>query len=289
MGRSALQYRKQLQSLLPKGKLWNRNEDSLLTKVLYGMAEELSRVEERIENLILEKLLNSTNELLTEHETDFGLPEENEDLQPTTELRRRELKSKLLEVGQQDKMYFDDICLAFSYDVWIEEFKPAWCGVMVSGDPCGNQTNIFYWKIHINIDSIVVPVLTSFNIAFDTGFQNLVNNYSANETILVDLTKIIAKINKLKPAHTHVLFDFYDAGFDRGFGRGFRRFFHYDNYWVGLGFDSIFSNGFENTFDYSGVNFKGAFGYGFSIDFDRDSGGGFAPCCFEKTGFKHPA
>jgi uncharacterized protein YmfQ (DUF2313 family) len=249
---------------MPKGRLWNREEDSILTKILAGMAEELSRIEVRAENLIVEKILSTTSELLTDHEEDFGIPEEGEDLQPTIALRRNELKSKLLEVGQQDKGYFDDICEAFGYDVIIEEFRPAWSGVMVSGDSCGDQPNIFFWKINIDVDSV-------------------------EESIEVDLTKLINKINKIKPAHTHVLFDWYDAGFDRGFDRGFRRFFHYDNYWVGLGLDAGFSNGFENNTDYYGTNFKGGFDYGFSIDYDRESGGGFDADGFEKAGFKHPA
>lgn len=264
MARTGLEYRKQLQSLLPKGKLWNRNESSVLTKLLYGMAEELARIESRAENLINEKLLSSTTELITDHESDFGIPEEGQDLQPTLALRRNELKSKLLEVGQQDKQYIDDICLAFGYDVYIEEFRPGWSGVLVSGEECGDQKNIFYWRINIDLDSVT-------------------------DSIEVDLTKLIDKINKLKPGHSHVLFDFYNTSFDRGFTNGFKRTPHYDNYWLNPSFDAAFDNGFENNTDYYGHNFVGGFNYGFSIDFDRESGGGFAACCFDKTGFKHPA
>lgn len=290
MARTGLQYRKQLQSLLPKGKLWNRNEDSVLTKILYGMAEELARIEDRSENLMNEKLLDSTNELITEHETDFGLPEEGQDLQPTLEARRGELKSKLLEVGQQDPMYFDDICTAFGYDNWIEEFRPAWCNVAVCGDPCGDQYNIFKWKINIDVDSLLEydDIIWGFNVGFGNGFLNNSGYYTANETLLVDLTKLISKINNLKPGHTHPLFDWYDAGFARGFSRGFRRFFHYDNYWVGLGVNAGFSDGFENNTSYHGSNYIGGFNYGFSIDFDKKSGGGFEADGFDTSGFKHP-
>jgi uncharacterized protein YmfQ (DUF2313 family) len=264
MARSSLQYRKLLQSLLPKGKLWNRDENSILTKVIWGMSEELARIDQRAENLINEKLLNSTIELIIEHEKDFGIPEEGQELQPTFELRRNELKSKLLEVGQQDKNYFEEISLAFGYHIYIEEFRPAWSGVFCSGDPCGDQQNIFYWKIHIYVDSII-------------------------DSLQVDLTKLIAKINKIKPGHTHVLFDFYNVGFDRGFSNGFLRQPHYDNFWLNNSFDSGFSNGFENNTDYYGHNYTGGFGYGFNIAFDRASGGGFQSKAFQKIGFQHPA
>jgi uncharacterized protein YmfQ (DUF2313 family) len=289
MSRSALRYRRQLQSLLPKGRLWNRNEVSILTKVFSGLAQELSRIDERAENLINEKILETTNELITEHEEVFGLPEEGEELQPTIELRQNELKSKLIEVGQQDPMYFEDICKAFGYEIYIEQFRPAWCGVVTAGEACGDQINLFYWKINIYIESILNRVTQGFNIAFNNGFLDNSNYYEANDTLLVNLIKLIARINKIKPGHTHVLFDWYNAGFARGFDRGFNRFYNYDNYWIGLSFNAGFSNGFENNTDYYGTNFKGGFNYGFSIDFDRESGGGFEADSFEKSSFKHPS
>jgi uncharacterized protein YmfQ (DUF2313 family) len=264
MSRNSLDYRKQLQSLLPPGKLWNRNEDSVLTKLLHGMAEELARIEGRAENLIAEKLLNSTLELITEHELDFGLPENDQDLQPTIELRRSELKSKILEVGQQDKGYYEEICLAFGYTIYIEEFRPAWCGIFSSGEACGDQKNIFFWKIHIDANLIT-------------------------ESFQVDLTKLIAKIENIKPGHTHVLFDFWNVGFDRGFSQGFQRQPHYDNLWLNNSFNNAFSNGFENNTDYYGHNYTGGFGYGFNLAFDRASGGGFESNAFSKIGFQHPA
>jgi len=265
MSRSAFEYRKQLQSLLPKGKLWNRKEDSILTKLLYGLSEELVRIEGRTENLILEKLLDSTSELLEEHEIDFGLPEDGEaPLQPTIQGRRNECKFKLLAVGQQNKEYYIEACSAFGYDIVITEFTPAWAGIMVAGDPCGDQKNLYFWKIGIDVDSV-------------------------EESIEVNLDKLISKINKIKPLHTHVLFDWYDAPFDRSFNSAFRRFYHYDNYWVNNEFNCDFNNAFENNTDYYGTNYTGSFNYGLSLDFDRKSGGGFYPDPFSGLEFSHPA
>ena len=259
MSRSAFEYRKQLQSLLPKGKLWNRREDSVLTKLLYGISDELVRIEGRTENLVLEKLLDSSSELLEEHEYDFGIPEKGESLQPTLIGRRKECKSKLLTVGQQNKEYYIEICSAFGYNVIITEFIPAWAGIAKAGDPCGDQWILFLWKINIDVDSVV-------------------------ESIEVNLDKLINKINKVKPLHTHVLFDWYNASFNRSFNRAFRRFYHYDNYWVELEFNRCFDSSFTNCCDYYGINYTGSYNYGMSIDFDRCSGGAFSP---DNFGFKN--
>ena len=71
MGRTYLEYRKLLQSLLPKGAFWTRNEDAVLTQLLNAFGEELSRIEGRGEDLILEAFSSTITELLEEWEKDF--------------------------------------------------------------------------------------------------------------------------------------------------------------------------------------------------------------------------
>jgi len=262
MSRTSLDYRKQLQSLLPKGKIWNRTENSVLTKLLWGLAEELARIDNRVLNLIEEKFLDSADELITEHEYDFGIPEEGKELQITLELRRNELKGKLLQIGQQDKQYFIELCNKIGYNVSIEEFRPAWCGIVVSGEPCGDQENLFYWKINIDKNSIT-------------------------EQIKVNLNNLINRINRVKPAHTHFLIDFYNASFSRAFNIDFNRIPYYDNFWFNNEFNCCFDNNFCNNKDYYGTNYKGAFNYRFSLDFNRNSGGAFNED-FNKIEFTHP-
>jgi hypothetical protein len=109
------------------------------------------------------------------------------------------------------------------------------------------------------------------------------------ESIEVNIDKLISKINKIKPLHTHTLFDWYNAPFDRSFDRAFRRFYHYDNYWLLNEFNCEFDNSFENNTDYYGTNYTGSFKYGFCIAFDRHSGGGFESDSFSKSEFSHPA
>jgi len=261
LARTGDQFRKLLSSLLPKGKIWNRISSSVLQKLLYGLSDELSEIDSRILNLYEEKDVRTAVELLTEHETDFGLPDEGDEISTITSERQDELHTALLKVGQQFKDYYVELVEPIGYDITITEFTPCWAGLAQAGDPCGDQNNIFFWKVNILLSSV-------------------------DETAEVNLTKLINKIEGSKPAHTHVLYDFYGAEFGRGFSTAFDRIPHYDNSWSELDFGRGFSNAFANAYDYDGINYTGAFNHSFSIAFDRHSGGDFDHSGFSTDFFK---
>lgn len=250
-GRTGEQYRQLLSSLLPKGKLWNRKVSSILQKILYGLADELSRIEGRSFDLLTERDVRTTTELITEHELDWGLPKEGEELAATLEGRRNGLHVALLTVGQQYEQYFIDLAEAGGYTITIESFRPAWSGVLLSGEPCGDQQNIFFWKVWIDLDSVT---------------------YSAE----VNISKLIKKIYGIRPGHTHLLFEFYGAEFSRSYSRAYNSIPHYDNSWPLGEFSRDFDNSFANAYDYDGVNFIGAYSQAFSIAMDRHSGGSYS-------------
>lgn len=256
MARSVEEYKRLFLSLLPKGSLWTRNPNSLIVKFFKGLAKEFNRLDLSINDLFTENFVTTTTELLIEHETDFDLPEEGFSLADTTQGRRDELLAALVKRGEQDKAYFEEIAENLGYDITITEFTPFWCGVGQCGDPCGDQNNLFYWRINILISSVTEP-------------------YEVN------ISKLIAKFQKLKPGHTHVLFEFYGPEFSRGFGRAFDRIPSYDNSWglleeKELDFSRDFSNAFANAYDYDGIFFTGSYNHAFSIAFDRRSGSVFS-------------
>jgi uncharacterized protein YmfQ (DUF2313 family) len=256
-GRDDTLYLKLLQSLLPKGKIWNRVSGSTLTKFLWGLAGEYARIEGRGFDLFEESLPSQISELLTDYEIEYGLYEENINLGKTVEERVQAIVAKTLEYGRTDKEYFEDLAADLGYTIIIEEFDPAWCGVVVCGEACGPLVNMFYWKIWITVEDGI--------------------NYN--------IERLIQEIQKFKPAHTLVLFDFYGRGFSEGFNCGFNSQPDWDNSWggngygkigdAGLGFGRGFSIGFANAYDYDGNNYVGGFSYGFRLGFDRYSGGEF--------------
>jgi len=258
MARIALDYLRLLQSLLPTGKAWNREEGSVLTETLYGNAEEFARVDLRSDNLLAERDTQKTTELLIDHEIDLGLPDECSGDNLTIAERRRIAHSKLIALGQQNPAYYIELAAAQGWTITITEFSPFWCGYHAMGDSCGEQTNIFYWKITITLGGGEI-------IYFTCGSSQCGDQLS----YIVDTNSLICLLNKYKPGHTSLLFDYDGPEFDFAFGPGF------------------------DASPYSGALYlTGGFSLGFSIGFERGSGAGFDQNGFDngfEKSFYNPA
>ncbi len=231
-GRTADNYLRLLQSLLPKGAAWNKDEGSWLTIVLQAMAEEFVRIEARQLDLINEADVRVTDELLTDHETDYGIPGGCYELESTLAKRRDMLLTRLRATGSQLKAYFIGIVFELTgWDSQITEYTPFWSGVGACGDPCGDQDVISHWRLGM---------------------------YNAGETIPENVRCLI---EKFKPAHT--MLEIGGAGaYDWGFSNAFDAYPISQNHLEGA-FDRSFSQAFD-------VRWGGAFSFDeFGNGFDK--------------------
>jgi len=150
-------YRKLLQSLLPRGRFWTRAESSVLTQLLNGCGEELSRVEQRAEDLIVEAAPTLIQETFPEWETDFAIPDEGKELESTDAGRRQVIQAKLVATGQQNKEYFYDIASALGYTITIEGIIKSLVGEMTVGDICITEDDsIYYWFVNIDVSTAMI-------------------------------------------------------------------------------------------------------------------------------------
>lgn len=251
--RIPVEYLRLLQSLLPKGKAWNRDESSVLTEFLYGEAEELSRVDKRSDDLLQERDTRYASELLVDHELDLGLPDECSESSLTITERRRAAHSKLIAQGQQSPSYFIELAAAYGWTIIITEYTPFWCGIGMAGDPCGDQEVIFYWKVSIYYDG-------GESVYFICG-----SSESGDPLLFIPgLTSLICMLKKYKPAHTTLIFDYIGPEFDRAFNSSF---------------DSLPSE--------EGDYLEGAFWRGFGRGFDVHYGGEFDSNAFDEN-FRQP-
>ena len=248
MGRTYKEYRFQLQSLLPKGRFWTRQETAKLTEILNGFGEEFARIEERSEDLITESIPSTAVETLTEWETDYNLPDQGKDIEESTEGRQSVIKAKYIAVGQQDKGYFEEIALALGYTITITEFPNFLAGLSQAGEALATtKGSIYYWIVNIWADDLIS------------------NNIS----------QLIIDIVKRKPGHTHVLFRFYNFAFSNAFSPAFDAVPWWDGTYYPFSFSRDFSNAFSNAYDYNGVKLTGGFNSAFSEAFDSYRGGAF--------------
>lgn len=210
MARSSEDYLKLLQSLLPIGKAWNRDPDSNFTNFLHGFADELARIDAKVENLLIESRTNTTTECIDEHEIDFGIPDECIQAADTIENRRLLVNTRLRLLGGQHKGYFVEVADNLDRMIIIFEFKPFWSGLGVCGDPIGDAKIIYYWAV---------------SIYFQNSFVEYADVYDgACGDLLADMPlvqQMICILEKQRPAHTTILYDWYGAGFSSAYNCGF--------------------------------------------------------------------
>lgn len=262
MSKTYIDYRRLLQSLLPKGPFWTRSESSVFTKFLNGLSDEFVRVDVRSENLRSENICDTITELLTEHEDDYAIPDPGQSVPSTTDARRRLIKAKRIAVGEQNKEYYIEIATALNWTITITEIPKFLVGLSLVGDGSviAGGNCVFYWFVNV---WVVDP-----------------NN--------ANIKQLMYEIESRAPGHTKVLFRFYNVGFSDGFDNGFSAVPWWDGSWWPLGFDRGFGIGFANACDYDGERLIGGFSSGFDESFYTYKAGGFDFNGFD-SGFNRPA
>ncbi len=121
MGMTSKQYLRQLQALLPPGAAWTRQTDATLTKLLQGLADELARVDARCEQLVKEMDPRTVSEMISEWESDYGLPDSCTGQLATLAERRAVLAARVSAIGAASPAYFIALAASIGYTVTIDE------------------------------------------------------------------------------------------------------------------------------------------------------------------------
>ncbi len=192
MSRSADQYTRMLQGLLPRGAAWTRDSAAKLTQLLAGMAVELSRLDARGDDLINEALPDTTLELLDRWEAVAGLPGECTGPLETIEQRRAALVMRLATVGAQSRQYFIDLAASLGYSVTITEFSPFQVGSS-AGDELTGGDWLHAWRVN----------------APETTVRAFIAGASAGEALQTWGNALLeCAISRVKPAHTVLIFGY---------------------------------------------------------------------------------
>jgi len=262
IGRSAEDYQRELIALQPPGTIWNTDPESNWGLMLLGLAQEYMRVDQRGYDVIAESLYSKTDELLEEHEYDFGLPDPGYTLPSIVAERRALVNAKAVSIGRLDAGYFEDLALELGYTVTIVQHQPAWCGYFTAGSACGTQTNIFFFHVYID-------------------FQH-------GNGIVKDISALMFQIDRQKPGHMIALYDWYNVEYSRAFDSAFDSGVYNDNAFYPGSFNREFDSSFRNAYDYDGKYLVGAFSSAFSLAVDAHIGGGFYKDNFSSA-FRRPA
>lgn len=202
-------YLMMFQSLLPSGQAWNRESGSSTTNLLTVMSSEFAKIHGRADDLLNEADPRTTIELLSDWESNLGLPDTCTGGFNTIQERRDAVVQKVTMTGGQSAQYFKDVAAAIGYEIEIAEFRPFVCGLSecaLTENIQGNTTLIygitdqedirFNWR---------VTVLGSRVTWFSCGVSELGKDHFAEIANASDLECLL---NRIKPSHTNLIFSY---------------------------------------------------------------------------------
>lgn len=135
-------YLNQLQSLLPPGRAWPRDDDAELTAFLTGLAEWLAAVHERALDLKREINPYTASELLDEWESSLAL-----DAGSLTEAQRQAANvAKLADMGGARKTRYLALAAALGYTASIEGYEVCTCESTCEAEVWPYWVR-FFWKL----------------------------------------------------------------------------------------------------------------------------------------------
>jgi uncharacterized protein YmfQ (DUF2313 family) len=204
--RSGDAYGEAFAALLPSGIAWPRDPDTVLMMLARALAEEWARVDGRGADLLgREADPRATIELLGEWEAAFGLPDPCVAEPLTIEDRQGALYGRMTTLGGQSRAFFIQLAADLGYEVSIREYSPFMCGVSRVGNT-GRRWEIgppeirFYWTVRISGARVRWFRAGSGRVGVDPFVT------------IGKATDLTCRLERLRPAHTEVLFDYSEAG-----------------------------------------------------------------------------
>lgn len=194
MGMTAADYKDQLAALLPHGPAWPRIDADWIQRLLSASAQELARVDARVDDLIKEDDPRTTSEMLPDWERNYGLPDDCLTPAAGADERRRRLHQRVSWRGGQSVAFFVSMLDSLGYPgCTITEFRP-----MRVNSKCNAPINQGGWRYAWRIN---VPASVNVKALTVTG--------RVNEPLAAwgdpGLACLLAKY---KPAHTYVFISY---------------------------------------------------------------------------------
>lgn len=185
-------YKNLIQNLLPKGFAWPRQRGSNMEAFINAISYEFKRTDDRIDDLLREAYPLTSSSLLPDWERITGLPDDCEGAETTVQRRREAVDRKLSSTGGQSPGFYIATAARLGYEITITEFTQFRCGINTAGDPVCGDLWADTWQVN-------APEVTVSYFAAGVG--------AAGEP-LADWGNGLLEcvMNKLKPAHTTVLF-----------------------------------------------------------------------------------
>ncbi|WP_233854168.1 YmfQ family protein [Paraburkholderia sp. HD33-4] len=191
---SAADYAHVLRTLLPRGRVWTREDDGTQAGVLDALGVTAQTTDNAAVNLIVAAFPATATDLLPEWEASLGLPDPCVGEAGSTQQRRQQVVARLTNSGGASAQYFIDLAASLGYTITVENCAPFRCGQSTCGDPLGNQDWSHTWVINAPVNTV-----TYFQTGLSTAGDPLAS--WGNDVLECEM-------NALKPAHTILQFHY---------------------------------------------------------------------------------
>jgi uncharacterized protein YmfQ (DUF2313 family) len=181
-----------LQSLMPRGRVWPRDPDAVMTQALSGLATPFAQQATRANYLLVDAFPSTTEELLPEWEETLGLPDPCAGPQPTIAARQAQVLARFAGLGGQSPAYFIGYAANLGYTVTITQYTPFRMGQQTMGCQLGGPEWAFTWAIN-------APLVTQ--IPFRVGHSAMGDALETWGNAVLQ-----CELNEIKPAHTILQF-----------------------------------------------------------------------------------
>ncbi|MDA8230139.1 MAG: DUF2313 domain-containing protein [Magnetospirillum sp.] len=151
---TAADYLSALQALMPRGRVWPREADAVMTLALAGLAPVYERSGTRAAQVMAEAFPPSTYELLPEWESSLGLPDACAGTSLTTQARRASVVSRFVGLAGQRASDYIGVAASLGYTVTVTMFAQFRMGQTAMGAPLGAPDWAHTWAIEAPLDTI---------------------------------------------------------------------------------------------------------------------------------------
>jgi uncharacterized protein YmfQ (DUF2313 family) len=186
-------YQQAMLKLLPRGRAWRRDTDSVLVALLGALAPTYVRSNASANQLLVDTLPTTTLNLLPEWEESLGIPDACTPTGQTVAQRQQAVSAKWAARGGQSQAYFIKLALTLGYVTTITQFTSFKVGMRV-GLPIYGAAWDFAWQVN-------VPTYTPQY--FRTGI-----NSTGDALATFGSTYLQCRLRALAPAHTTVIFNY---------------------------------------------------------------------------------
>lgn len=197
-------YRQALQALIPNGRAWPRDHDTVQAAVLRSLAASFQRSDNDALGILSGAFPQTATIMLPEWEKALGLPDDCSIGEvDTIGKRQNAIVSKFISTGGQSKSYFIGIAKALGYNITIKEYRQARSGLSVCGDGLNGDDWPFVWLVEAEDTTI--------------SYARVGLSYCGDPLRSWGNRQLECRINALAPSYTlvkfgYILFGFNDEG-----------------------------------------------------------------------------